>query len=194
MQFFILFTIYIVASVASQFLTSTPIDFGTFMGVPIWMPLSAFTLVPLVDVMRSFTQDAAEERGMTFKTTFRLMFVTSMVAAGLCVIFAGLPLPIFVGVLSAITIGGALDIIIFKHMGKFFKLAAARMMFSNFAATIVGSGIVFFIAFTDWFFVNNSLARPIHEVVVGWLVQSLFIWASGSVIAWVLQWFKSKRK
>ncbi|MGL4999116.1 MAG: hypothetical protein ACRC5T_09135, partial [Cetobacterium sp.] len=62
--------------------------------------------------------------------------------------------------------------------GQWFKSPVARMVFSNFAATIIGSGIVFFVAFTDWFFINNSMARPVHEVVVGWLAQSFFIWAS----------------
>ena len=181
---------YIAASVMSQFLTSTPVEIMTIAGVPIWMPLSALTLVPLVDVLRSFTQDAAEKKGMTFKQTAVQMLGLSLLTSGLCVVFAGLPLPIFVGVLLAVTIGGAIDILVFKRMGRWFKSPAARMMFSNFAATIVGSGIVFFVAFTDLLFVDNSMARPLFDVTVGWLAQSAFIWACGSIIAWVIQGIK----
>ncbi|MGL5014194.1 MAG: hypothetical protein ACRC6V_07890, partial [Bacteroidales bacterium] len=72
-----------------MFLTSTPIELFTVAGVAIWLPLSALTLVPLVDVMRSFTQDAAEKIGMTFKKTASLMLSISMVVAFLCVLFAG---------------------------------------------------------------------------------------------------------
>ena len=189
--FISLFTIYIVSSVVSMFLTTTPIELFTVSGVAIWLPLSALTLVPLVDVMRSFTQDAAEKVGITFKKTATLMLSISMIVAFLCVLFAGLPLPIFVGVLAAVTVGGAADILVFRKMGEFFKSPVARMAFSNFAATIIGSGIVFFVAFTDWFFANNVLARPIHEVVVGWLAQSLFIWASSIVLGAVVEKIKN---
>lgn len=190
MIYYMFLTAYILFSVLSQFLTSTPIELLTIAGIPIWMPLSALTLVPLVDVMRSFTQDAAERKGMTFRSTASQMLGLSLLASGLCVIFAGLPLPIFVGVLLAVTIGGVVDVLVFRRMGKWFKTPAARMMFSNFAATIVGSGIVFFVAFTDLLFVDNALARPLFDVTVGWLAQSAFIWAAGSVIAWVIQLIK----
>ncbi|MGL5012765.1 MAG: hypothetical protein ACRC6V_00530, partial [Bacteroidales bacterium] len=116
-----------------------------------------------------------------------LMLTISLAVAFLCVLFAGLPLPIFVGVLAAVTIGGAADILVFRKMGQWFANPVARMAFSNFAATIIGSGIVFFVAFTDWFFANNAMARPINEVVVGWLAQSIFIWAAGIVLGTAIQ-------
>ncbi|MGL6099714.1 MAG: hypothetical protein ACRC0G_08800, partial [Fusobacteriaceae bacterium] len=65
--FITLFVLYIIASVAGMFLTSTPIELFTISDVAIWLPLSALTIVPMVDVLRSFTQDAAEKVGMTFK-------------------------------------------------------------------------------------------------------------------------------
>jgi len=190
MIYFAFLVAYIAASIMSQFLTSTPVELMALFGVPIWMPLSALTLVPLVDVLRSFTQDAAEKRGMTFKQTALQMLGLSLITSGLCVVFAGLPLPIFVGVLLAVTVGGAIDILVFKRMGKWFKNPAARMMFSNFAATIVGSGIVFFVAFTNLLFVDNSMARPLFDVTGGWLAQSAFIWAAGTIIAWAIQFVK----
>lgn len=186
--------LYIVSSVVSMFLTTTPVELFTLLGVAVWLPLSAVTLVPLVDVMRSFAQDAAEKCGMTFKQTATQMLSLSLSVAFLCVLFLGLPLPIFVGVVAAVTIGGAADILVFRKMGKWFTNPVARMCFSNFAATIIGSGIVFFIAFTDIIFKDNFLARPMNEVVVGWLAQSIFIWASSIAIGYLLQVIKAKIK
>lgn len=183
---------YLSLSIASMFLTTKPIELFPLFDVAVWIPLSALTLVPLVDVMRSFTQDAAEKASLTFQQTAIQMLGLSLGIAALCVIFAGLPVQIFVGVLLAVTIGGAADVLVFRKMGKWFTNPIHRMVFSNFAATIVGSGIVFFVAFTDWFFPASSLTRPVHEVVVGWLAQSLFIWASGICIGTMLQWFRSK--
>ncbi|MGL5581566.1 MAG: hypothetical protein ACRDCE_11465 [Cetobacterium sp.] len=191
--YFVFFVTYVALSIISMFLTSTPVELFTVFDVAIWLPLSAVTLVPLVDVMRSFTQDAAEKAGMTFKETATQMLVTSMSVAFLCVLFAGLPLPIFVGVLAAVTIGGAADILVFRHMGKYFTNPAARMLFSNFAATIIGSGIVFFVAFTDWFFEPSFLTKPVNEVVVGWLAQSLFIWISSVAIGFTLNAMKKSK-
>lgn len=187
-----LFLAYVSMSVAGMFLTSTPIELFTISDVKIWLPLSALTIVPMVDVLRSFTQDAAEKAGMTFKQTATQMLVVSMIVAFLCVLFAGLPLPIFVGVLAAVTVGGAADILVFRRMGKYFTNPAARMMFSNFAATIIGSGIVFFVAFTDWFFAASFLTKPVNEVIIGWLAQSAFIWMSSVLLGFGLNALKTK--
>lgn len=183
--FIIWFIIYITLSVISQFLTSTPIHLFTLMNVAIWMPLSALTIVPLVDVFRSFTQHHGERAGLQFKHVGTLMMVTTFVVSGLCVIFAGLPLPIFIGVLLAVTVGGAFDILVFRHVGRWFTNPVARMAFSNLTATLVGSGIVFLVAFTDIFFTNNPMARPLNEVVIGWLAQSTFIYLSGLCLAFI---------
>lgn len=185
---------YLASSIISMFLTTTPVELFTVFSIAVWIPLSALTLVPLVDVLRSFTQDAAEKCGMTFKRTAGQMLFLSMTIALLCVVYAGLPLPIFAGVLAAVTIGGAADILVFRKMGKWFTSPVKRMVFSNFSATIIGSGIVFFVAFTDLVFKDNFLARPINEVVVGWLAQSLFIWMSSIIIGFSLEALKNKFK
>lgn len=183
--FILWFVIYITLSVISQFLTSTPVTICTIFGVTIWTTLASITIVPMVDVFRSFTQHHGERAGLQFKHVGSLMMVTTFVVSGLCVMFAGLPLPIFVGVLAAVTVGGAFDILVFRHMGKYFTNPVARMAFSNLMATLVGSGIVFLVAFTDVFFANNTMARPVHEVIVGWLSQSTFIYLSGLTLAFI---------
>lgn len=186
---YLTFALYLIAGLASQFLTSTPFELFTLAGVAIWMPLSALTIVPLVDVLRSFTQHHTERAGWSFRKTFLAMFASSTILSGLAVIFGGLPLPIFVGVLAAVTIGGAADILVFRHVGKWFKNPVSRMVFSNFAATFIGSGIVFLTAFTDIIFSNNPLAMPYFNAMVGWLAQSTFIWASSVGIGTLLQKF-----
>lgn len=192
--YFVLLALYILASVVSQFLTTTPIEIMEISGVTIWLPLSALTIVPLVDVLRSFTQDAAEKINQSFKTTVRQMLGLSLSASALCVVFAGLPVQIFVGVLAAITFGGIVDILVFRKVGQWFTNPAVRMMFSNAAATLLGSGLVFFIAFTDLVFPASDLTKPLFDVTVGWLSQSVFIWLAGCVIAWGLEGLKQARK
>lgn len=190
MKYFVMwFVAYISLSIASQFLTSTPFELFTIAGVAIWMPLSALTLVPLVDVFRSFTQNSAEKVGLDFKRVATMMLVTTLVVSFLCVQFAGLPLPIFAGVLAAVTIGGALDILVFRRMGKFFTSPVKRMAVSNLVATLVGSGIVFLVAFTDVVFTENALAKPYLDAVVGWLSQSTFIFLSSVCLAYVTNKF-----
>ncbi|EPO2258094.1 hypothetical protein [Vibrio parahaemolyticus] len=186
MNYFMFLAVYVAASVASQFLTSTPLHLFDIGSVPIWLPLSAVTLVPLVDVLRSFTQNQAEKEGRHFKTVASQMMTLTLAVAGLCVIFLGLPLPIFMGVLLAVTFGGLADVLVFKRMGRYFTSPVKRMMFSNAAATLLGSGIVFLVAFTDVVFAGNPLAVPYMNAVVGWLTQSTFIWASSIAIAFGL--------
>lgn len=192
-NYYTLLALYIAASVVSQVLTSQPIHLLTVAGVPIWMPLSALTLVPLVDVLRSFTQAQSERENRYFKKVSLQMLIGSFGVAALCVALLGLPLPIFVGVLLAVTFGGLADVLVFKRMGKFFTSPIKRMAVSNAAATLLGSGIVFLVAFTDLIFTNNALAKPYLHVITGWLTQSVFIWASSLVIAVMLNKLKRKQ-
>ncbi|EIV8503580.1 hypothetical protein V4F55_000981 [Vibrio parahaemolyticus] len=157
------------------------------------MPLSALTLVPLVDVLRSFTQAQSERENRDFKKVSLQMLSGSFGVAALCVAFLGLPLPIFIGVLLAVTFGGLADVLVFKRMGEFFTSPLKRMAVSNAAATLLGSGIVFLVAFTDLIFPNNELAKPYLHAVTGWLTQSTFIWASSLVIAAMLNKLKRKQ-
>lgn len=177
---------YVGLTIASQFLTSTPIELAVVAGVAIWLPLSALTIVPMVDVARSFTQNQAEKQGLAFKNVGTQMMVLTMLVSGLCVMFAGLPLPIFVGVLLAVTFGGMADILVFRRMGKFFKSPVKRMAVSNACATLLGSGIVFAVAFTDLVFKENPMAKPYFDAMIGWLTQSTFIWVASILIAIVM--------
>lgn len=190
-NYIVLLVAYLAASISSMFLTSTPIELFSLAGVAIWMPLSALTLVPLVDVLRSFTQDASEKTGLPFKTAGTQMLTLTFIVALLCVIFAGLPHQIFFGVLAAVTFGGLADVLVFRKMGQYFTNPVKRMAFSNAAATLLGSGLVFFVAFSDLVFEASALTRPLNEVTVGWLAQSTFIWTAGLLIGVGIEWFKN---
>lgn len=187
-----LFCSYILMSVASQFLTGMPITFGHLNGLELWLPLSAFTLVPMVDVLRSLTQDAAEKEGKTFKHVLSRMTGITLIISGVCVVLAGLPLPIFVGVLLAVTFGGIVDIGVFRLMRRVSSNPAIRMTVSNLGATLVGSGIVFFVAFSDLFFSGYPFTKAMPDVITGWLFQSLVIWISGTIISHLIQFLRGK--
>lgn len=191
-MYLILLCLYLVASIASQFLSTTPVELGSVLGVDIWLPLSAVTLIPLVDVLRSFTQDAAEKEGRSFKEVAMTMFFLTFSLTGICVIYAALPLPVFVGVLAAVTLGGVADVCVFRYVRKWFKNPAARMTFSNFAATFLGSSIFFFVAFTNYVFPENPIAVSDKEAVVGCITQSLAVWAGGVTLAHIIQATKTK--
>ena len=183
MSYLIWLGLYIAASVASQFLTSQPINLFDIGSYHIWMPLSALTVVPLVDVLRCFTQYQSELEKRSSRKTMLQMLGLSMLSAAVCVEFAGLPIQIFTGVLGAVTVGCFTDFIVFNAMSKVTKHPVKRMVVSNLVTTLIGSGVVLFTAFTDWIFPASSLTMPTDEVVVGWLSQSLFIWLSGLLIA-----------
>ena len=192
MKYYYWLFFYITASVLSQFLTSTPLHLFDIGSINIWMPLSALTVVPLVDVLRCFTQHQAENERRKPKTVMLQMMILSLLAALLCVIFAGLPLPIFVGVLAAIASGNVVDFFTFRFMRRFTQHPVLRMAGSNLITTLVGSGLVFLIAFTDLFFKSNPLAQTTGAAITGWLSQSFFIWVSGIAIAFTLNKLRGK--
>lgn len=161
-------------------------------GFNIWMPLSALTVVPMCDVLRCFTQYQAENERRDKKTTMMQMMWLSLIAALICVMFAGLPVPIFAGVLAAVCAGNVTDFITFNLLRKITKHPVKRMVVSNLITTLVGSGLVFLIAFTDILFTHNPLAKTASEATVGWLSQSLFIWITGLVLATVINKFRNK--
>ncbi|HIF9256513.1 TPA: hypothetical protein ACX6Q6_003537 [Photobacterium damselae] len=186
MSYFLWLMLYILASVSSQFLTTQPINLFSLGNYNIWMPLSALTVVPLVDVLRCFTQYQSEKESRSPRTTMYQMLGLSTLAAGACVFFAGLPIPIFSGVLAAVTAGCFTDFLAFRAMGLITKHPVKRMVVSNLITTLVGSGLVFFIAFTDLVFPASQLTKPLDHVVVGWLSQSVFIWIAGLIIASII--------
>ena len=175
------------ASVASQYGSAIPFSLGRWFGVDVWVPLSAFSVIPLLDCSRSFVQHYAEQAEVPFrKSVWHMLLIPSSIAF-ICSLTAGLPYTIFLGAMFAVTIGGYVDIRVFRWIRFVSDKPHVRMRFSNAAATLSGGSIFFAIAFTDWpvffGFPHNELAKPFEALVVGCTAQCVTVWTAGVVIA-----------
>lgn len=101
--------------------------------------------------------------------------------------FAGLPISIFLGALFATGVGGFIDVMTFKYVGKWIKEDQNRMAVSNFTATVTGSFIFFMIAFTpllEQFGITNILNKGNYiDPAISSQIQAIVIYTIGVVIA-----------
>ncbi|WP_461536693.1 hypothetical protein [Spongorhabdus nitratireducens] len=175
------------ASVASQYGSKYAFPLGTWFGVDLWVPFSAISTIPLLDVSRSFVQHYSELAEVEFKKSLWHMLLIPSTVALICSLTAGLPYPIFWGALVAVTLGGYIDIQVFRWVKCISLKPHVRMRFSNLAATCSGSAAFFVIAFTDWplwlGFSHNDLAKSWDVIAIGWAGQVTIIWLMGMVIA-----------
>ncbi len=181
--------LYTGASVASQYGSAEPVSLEWLVGPGWWVPLAAFTVIPFLDVSRSFTQHYAEQAGVAFKASLVHMLAIPFVISLLCVINANLPLTIFLGALAAINIGGYVDILIFKIARRLSGKPYIRMIFSNWAATLSGSIIFFTVSYSNlvpWvlglFGVQYTNPLLQEHIINGIIAQSCCIWLSGIVL------------
>lgn len=174
-------------SVASQYGSAIPFSLGTWFGVHVWVPLSAFSVIPLLDCSRSFVQHYAELADIPFRKSAWHMLLIPTSVAFVCSLTAGLPYTIFLGAMFAVTIGGYVDIRVFRWIRFVSRKPHIRMRFSNAAATVSGGSIFFAIAFTNWplllGFAPNQLAKSFDALVVGCIAQSIIVWSAGVFIA-----------
>ncbi len=179
--------LFSVASVSAQYGSAVPFALGTWFGIDVWVPLSALSVIPLLDVSRSFVQHYAELAEVEFRKSLWHMLLIPGVIALICSATAGLPYTIFLGALVAVNVGGYIDIIVFRAVKCISKKPHVRMRFSNAAATLCGSVAFFAIAFTEWPMLfglsHNFLAKPFEVLVVGCTAQAIVIWTTGIVIA-----------
>ena len=178
------------ASVASQYGSAIPFSLGTWFDVDVWVPLSAFSVIPLLDCSRSFVQHYSEQAEIPFrKSVWHMLLIPSSIAF-ICSLTAGLPYTIFLGAMFAVTIGGYVDIRVFRWVRFISKKPHVRMRFSNALATISGGSIFFAIAFTNWpvwfGFAPNVLAKTFDVLVVGCIAQCIIVWCAGVIIAHVM--------
>ena len=185
--------LFSLASLASQYGSARPVDISWLFGAGWWLPLSAFTIIPFLDVMRSFTQHYAEQAEVPFKTSLRMMLIVPLTISLICTIIAGLPVTIFLAALAAVNLGGLVDILVFRVVNRISNKPYVRMMFSNLAATLIGSGLFFAIAFTNLVpalagIVGIDFVNPLVQdnLVKGWFAQSMCIWVSSIVIGTAL--------
>ena len=175
------------ASVISQYGSAIPFSLGNWFGIDVWVPLSALSVIPLLDVSRSFVQHYAELAEVEFRKSLWHMLIIPSSVALVCSLTAGLPYTIFLGALVAVNLGGYIDIRVFRWVKFLSTKPHVRMRFSNAAATISGTAAFFVISFTDWPILlglsHNELAKPAEVLVVGGIAQTAVIWVTGIVIA-----------
>ncbi|MCL6270375.1 hypothetical protein M3P05_10630 [Sansalvadorimonas sp. 2012CJ34-2] len=178
------------ASVISQYGSAIPFPLGTWLGIDVWVPLSALSVIPLLDVSRSFVQHYAELADVEFRKSLWHMLIIPSVVAFICSLTAGLPFTIFLGALVAVNVGGYIDIRVFRWAKVLSRKPHVRMRFSNAAATISGTTAFFIIAFTDWpmliGFPHNELAKPASALLVGGIAQATVIWTAGVIMAHIM--------
>ena len=181
----IFLVLYASFSVAAQFGSATSVDLSFLFGEGWWVPLGTITLVPFVDVCRSFAQHYAEQTGMSTRVSFALMMSCSfLVSLGFSVL-GSLPVNICLATVVAVNIGGFVDLLIFRHAIQLSRKPHIRMLYSNLAAAFSGGALFYWIAFSD---LLNHLAKTVgityenpmvmNDLLKGWFCQSLSIWLS----------------
>ena len=188
-KYFLCIGLYTLASVASQYGSAEPVSLSWLLGPGWWVPMSAFTVTPLLDVSRSFTQHYAEQSRVTFRASLVHMMVIPFSISLLCVINANLPVTVFLGAIAAINIGGYIDILIFKIARRLSHRPYIRMIFSNAAATLSGSVIFFVVSYSEFVpwvlsWVGIHFVNPILQdnIINGIIAQSCCIWFSALIL------------
>lgn len=90
-KFFFWLLMYSLFFVAGQYISIIPVDLSCLLGKGWWVPLHVITVIPLVDISRSFAQHYAEQAGMTFSKTFISIAVFSFIISLIFTATAGLP-------------------------------------------------------------------------------------------------------
>ena len=197
--------LYAAFSLGAQFGCATPVDLSFLFGEGWWVPLGTITLVPFVDVCRSFTQHCSEQLGISVRVTFTLMMSCSFLVSLGFAVLGSLPINICLATLVAVNVGGFVDLLIFRRVIRISDKPHVRMLFSNFAAAFSGGALFYWVAFSDLLTrladdLDISYENPMvmDHLLKGWLCQSLVIWLSGVGMAQVvgkwLEWQDQQRQ
>lgn len=194
MPFIGMLVMYSALSLASQYGSSVLIPME-FIAAGLFLPLSCFTIIPLLDCARSWTQATGEKYDIKQSHIFWSLLILPLMIALAATWGASLPPSIFVGALIATNVGGFMDIMTFKFMRRFTDKTHQRMYVSNFLATYVGSVAFFLTAFTTLVVPNNVLARPdVWTVVQSGLLQATVIWIMGVGMATLIAFIKGRKR
>ena len=136
-------------SLGAQFGCATPVDLSFLFGEGWWVPLGTITLVPFVDVCRSFAQHYSEQLGISVRVAFALMMSCSFLVSLGFAVLGSLPINICLATVAAVNVGGFMDLLIFRRMIRVSDKPHVRMLFSNFAAAFSGGALFYWIAFSD---------------------------------------------
>ena len=189
-QFYFWLIMYSLFFVAGQYISVIPVNLSWLLGRGWWVPLHVITVIPLVDISRSFAQHYSEQAGMRFSRTFYTITGFSLFMSLIFTAIAGLPANICLAAFLSVNIGGIAGIILFNWVKLFSHKPYIRMLVSNLGATMAGGGVFFAIAYTKalpeflaWFgyiFINEHIR---DDLLKGWIVQSIFIWLASIPLA-----------
>lgn len=189
-KYFLWLALFSAASVASQYGSAIPFSLGTWFDVKVWVPFSALSVIPLLDVSRSFVQHFSEHAGIEFRRSLWHMLLIPTVIAFICSLIAGLQFTIFVGAMVAVNVAGYIDIRVFRWAKVLSHKPHVRIRFSNATASICGTATFFTISFTRWpdalGLFTNPIAKPLDVLVVGGIAQIIVLWCTGVVMAHVI--------
>ena len=184
------FVFYLVCSLLGQFGCAIPVDLSYIFGEGWWIPLGVITIVPMVDVSRSYTQHYAEQAQIPLKKSLILMCSSSLFISLIFSIYGNLPVSICLATFFAVNSGGLIDVIIFRMVRGISPKANVRMLFSNLAATLTGGGVFYIVAYSTFLesitkVMDIEFRNDIYmdNLLKGWLLQSAFIWIAGSIMA-----------
>ncbi len=185
--------LYSLFSLLGQFGSKISVDLSFLLGSGWWVPLSTLTIIPLVDVSRSFAQHYSEKSRLTVRQAFSLMLFCPFIISLVFAFMGSLPPNITLAAFVAVNLGGLMDLLVFRLARRISAKPYVRMWFSNLAATLTGSTAFYWIAYTDvldrflWVLgVNYQNTLIMDNLLKGWIVHNLVIWSSSIVIALLL--------
>ena len=192
-KFFFWLIIFLVMSLLGQYGCMVRVDLSFLLGEDWWIPLGVITIVPLVDVSRSFAQHYAEQSGLLLKHSMAFMMMTSFAISLMFSLFGSLPINMCVATFVAVNVGGMADLLVFRAVLRVSCKPYIRMLFSNLLATLTGGALFYQLAYTR--LLDNLFAvvgiqhqNPIvaDNLLKGWLCQSVLIWLSGVGMAMII--------
>ncbi len=199
-KFFLWLFLYSLLSLLGQFGCMTPVDLSFLLGEGWWIPLGTLTIVPLVDVSRSFAQHYAELYGLRSRQLFCLLMGCSFFISLVFALAGSLPIGICLGTFAAVNLGGFMDLLVFRRVRFISAKPYVRMLFSNLVATMTGGAVFYWIAYSNvldrvsmWLGLTYQNPLFMDHLFHGWLVQTMVIWSSSVIIAIVLgKWLEQK--
>lgn len=192
-KFFLWLIIFSAMSLLGQYGCMVKVDLSFLLGEGWWIPLGVITIVPLVDVSRSFAQHYAEQSGLLLKHSMAFMMTASFTISLLFSLFGSLPVNMCVATFAAVNVGGMVDLLVFRAVLGISCKPYIRMLFSNLLATLTGGALFYQLAYTR--LMDSLLAavgiqhqNPIlmDNLLKGWFCQSVLIWLSGVSMAIII--------
>lgn len=189
-KYLICLILFLIFSLLGQYGCTTKVSLEFLLGEGWWVPLCVITVVPLIDVSRSFTQHYGEKSDIKLKHNLSIMMFASLAVSVVFVIQGLLPGSICIANFLAINLGGTVDLLVFWLAGSVSHRPYYRMAFSNLAATMTGGAIFSVIAYTDFLtrlasilHINYENTLLLDELFKGWITQTVFIWGASILIS-----------